>query len=50
MELQKILDKLLHPVDDSVAQKEWGWKAEYDQAKIVDDFMAEMKNNPQRYA
>ncbi len=50
MELQKILDKLLHPVDDSVAQKEWGWKAEYDQAKIVDDFTAEMKNNPQRYA
>lgn len=50
MELQKILNKLLHPVDDSVAQKEWGWKAEYDQAKIVDDFMAEMKNNPQRYA
>lgn len=50
MELQRILNKLLHPVDDSVAQNEWGWQAEYDQAKIVDDFMAEMKNNPERYA
>jgi len=50
MELQNILNKLLHPVDDSVAQKEWGWKAEYDQEKIVDDFIAEMKTNPQRYS
>jgi threonine 3-dehydrogenase len=49
MELQKILDKLLHPVDDGIAEKEWGWKADYDQGKIVDDFIAEMKNNPQRY-
>ena len=50
MALQKILNKLLHPVDDSVAQKEWGWKAEYDQIKIVDDFIAEMNSNPLRYA
>ncbi|HOO40039.1 MAG TPA: NAD-dependent epimerase/dehydratase family protein [Syntrophales bacterium] len=49
MELQQILNKLLHPVDDSVAQREWGWKAKYDQEKIVDDFISEMKNNPQRY-
>jgi len=49
-ELQKILSKLLHPIDDSTAHNEWGWKAEYDQAMIVDDFIAEMKNFPQRYA
>jgi threonine 3-dehydrogenase len=49
VEIQKILDKLLHPVDDSIAQKDWGWKAEYNQEKIVDDFIAEMKTNPQRY-
>ncbi|MDQ5985139.1 MAG: threonine 3-dehydrogenase [Syntrophus sp. SKADARSKE-3] len=48
--LQEILNKLLHPVDDSLAQKEWGWKAEYDQIKIVDDFIMEMNNNPRRYA
>ena len=50
MEMQKILNKLLHPLDDSIAQKEWGWKAEYNQEEIVDDFIAEMKSNPQRYA
>lgn len=49
-ELQKILNKLLHPLDDSIARKEWGWKAKYDQEKIVDDFIAEMKKHPQRYA
>lgn len=49
-ELQKLLNKLLHPLDDSVARKEWGWKAQYNQEKIVDDFIAEMKKNPQRYA
>jgi nucleoside-diphosphate-sugar epimerase len=49
MELQKILDKLLHPLDDGIAEMEWGWKADYNQEKIVDDFIAEMKNNPQRY-
>lgn len=49
-ELQKILSKLLHPIDDSTAHNEWGWKAKYDQAMIVDDFIAEMKNFPQRYA
>ena len=50
MEMQKILNKLLHPLDDSIAQQEWGWKAQYNQEKIVDDFIAEMKSNPQRYA
>ena len=50
MELQKILNKLLHPLDDSIARKEWGWQAQYDQEKIVDDFIAEMKIHPQRYA
>jgi threonine 3-dehydrogenase len=50
LELQKLLNKLLHPLDDSIAQKEWGWKATYNQENIVDDFIAEMKKNPQRYA
>ncbi len=49
-DMQKILNKLLHPIDDSVAQQEWGWKAEYDQEQIVDDFIAEMSSNPQRYS
>jgi threonine 3-dehydrogenase len=48
-EVQKVLNKVLHPVNDDIAQKEWGWKAAYDQEKIVDDFIMEMKNHPQRY-
>ena len=50
MDLQNILNKLLHPIDDSVAQQEWGWEAEYGQEQIVDDFIAEMRSNPQRYS
>ncbi|HYN73251.1 MAG TPA: NAD-dependent epimerase/dehydratase family protein [Nakamurella sp.] len=50
MGMQKILNKLLHPIDDSVAQEEWGWEAEYGQEEIVDDFIAEMRSNPQRYS
>jgi len=50
VDMQKVLNKLLHPIDDSGAQEEWGWKAEYNQEEIVDDFIAEMKSNPQRYA
>jgi threonine 3-dehydrogenase len=50
MGMQNILNKLLHPIDDSVAQEEWGWEAEYGQEEIVDDFIAEMRSNPQRYS
>jgi len=50
VDMQKVLNKLLHPIDGSGAQEEWGWKAEYNQEEIVDDFIAEMKSNPQRYA
>jgi len=50
LELQKILDKLLLPVDDSVARKEWNWSPQYDQERIVDDFLEEMKLHPQRYS
>jgi hypothetical protein len=50
MELQKLLNKLLHPVDDRIAQEEWGWKAQYDQERIVNDFIVEMTKYPRRYA
>ena len=49
-DLQNILNKLLHPIDDSSAREEWGWEAEYGQEQIVDDFIAEMRSNPQRYS
>ncbi len=49
MELQAVLDKLLLPIDDSCARDEWGWNPEYDQERIVEDFLQELKQNPQRY-
>lgn len=49
LELQKILDKILLPVDDSIAKKEWGWIPEYNQERMVDDFLEEMRLHPQRY-
>lgn len=49
LELQKILDKLLLPLDDRKAREEWGWKPAYNQEAIVDDFIKEMKAHPARY-
>lgn len=50
LELQEILDKLLLPIDDRLAREEWGWQPEYDQERIVEDFLEEMKTNTARYA
>jgi len=49
LELQAIVDRLLLPLDDSNARKEWGWHCEYNQERIVDDFLEELKLNSQRY-
>jgi threonine 3-dehydrogenase len=49
-ELQPILDRLLLPLDDRHAQAEWGWEAAYDQEGLLDDFLAELRLHPARYA
>jgi len=49
-EIQKVVDKFSLPVDDSIARKEWSWKSEYDQERIVDDFLEELRVHPERYA
>jgi len=49
-EIQKLVGNLVLPIDDGMARKEWGWKCEYDQKRMVDDFIHEMEANPQRYA
>jgi nucleoside-diphosphate-sugar epimerase len=49
LEIQGILDRLLLQLDDSHAQREWGWKPEYSQERIVDDFLQELEQSPQRY-
>ncbi|MBW1943559.1 MAG: NAD-dependent epimerase/dehydratase family protein [Deltaproteobacteria bacterium] len=48
-EIQMFFDKLL-PIDDSIARKEWDWDPEYDQERIVDDFIEEMRLHHERYA
>jgi threonine 3-dehydrogenase len=48
-ELERILDRLLLPIDDRCAREEWGWGPEYDQERIVDDFLKELRLHPQRY-
>jgi threonine 3-dehydrogenase len=50
LDIQKILDKLLLPIDDTIARKEWNWSSEYNQERIVDDFLEEMRLHPQRYS
>ena len=49
-ETQKIVGNLMWPIDDGIAREEWGWEFEYDQKRMVDDFINEMQAHPQRYA
>jgi len=49
LELQALLDKLVVPIDDRIAQEEWNWKSEYNQERTVDDFIEEMRKHPGRY-
>ena len=48
-EIQKIIDNHSLPIDESTAKKEWNWKSEYDQERMVNDFLEELEKNPQRY-
>ncbi|MCH8062105.1 MAG: NAD-dependent epimerase/dehydratase family protein [Chloroflexi bacterium] len=48
-ELQAILDEAIRPFDDTNARNEWGWQPGYRLERIVDDFLGELKQNPQRY-
>ena len=45
-DVQKILDKLLLPLDETNAQKEWNWTPNFNQEQIVDDFLDELSKNP----
>lgn len=40
---QKIADSWPRSVDDSPARNEWGWKAEYDLAKMTEDMMENLR-------
>ena len=47
---QALLDKMLKPIVDTNAQREWNWRPEYGLEEMVDDFLLELRENPQRYA
>ncbi len=49
-ELQFRLDNSLRPLDDRFARDEWGWKPTYGVDAMIDDFLAELSQHPQRYA
>ncbi|MDB4904907.1 MAG: NAD-dependent epimerase [Mucilaginibacter sp.] len=40
---QAIADSWPKSIDDSYAQKDWGWKLEYDLSKMVEDMLVNMK-------
>ena len=48
--MQPLLDKAIRPIDDTRARNEWGWSPSYDLDAMVDDFLAEMRTHPDRYA
>jgi threonine 3-dehydrogenase len=48
--IEEVLDRLLLPLDDTNARREWGWRPAYDQERIVDDFLMELSAHPERYA
>jgi threonine 3-dehydrogenase len=47
--LQPAIDQVARPLDDGPARTEWSWEPVYDQEAIVDDFLAELREHPERY-
>ena len=39
----------MRPFDDHCAREEWGWEPEYDHERLMDDFIYELKQYPERY-
>ena len=49
-ELQRMMEDSFRPLDDGNARREWGWNPVFDLEGIVDDFLQELEQHPQRYA
>jgi threonine 3-dehydrogenase len=47
--MQPLLNRLMMRFDDSRAREEWGWEPHYTQDQMVDDFLQEMREHPERY-
>ena len=39
----------MRPLDDRCAREEWGWHPVYDHERMIDDFIAELRQYPERY-
>jgi threonine 3-dehydrogenase len=46
---QSVIDQAIRPLDDGRARTEWNWEPTYDQEAIVDDFLVELRDHPERY-
>jgi threonine 3-dehydrogenase len=49
-EIQLRMDNAMRPLDDHFAREEWGWKPTYGVDAMIDDFLTELSQHPQRYA
>jgi threonine 3-dehydrogenase len=49
-EIQTRLDNAMRPLDDRVAQEEWGWKPTYGTDAMIDDFLAELSQHLDKYS
>lgn len=38
-----------HPIVDTCAREEWGWNPTFDHLAMVEDFVAELRDHPERY-
>ncbi|MCC6433764.1 MAG: NAD-dependent epimerase/dehydratase family protein [Acidimicrobiales bacterium] len=38
-----------HELDDSCARAEWGWSPRFDHEAMIEDFLAELRDHPERY-
>jgi threonine 3-dehydrogenase len=48
-EIQIRLDKGSREIDDRFARQEWGWNPTYGVDAMIDDFLAELSQHPQKY-
>ena len=49
MEIQRLIQESLLPLDDRKARQEWSWNPSYDLQGLMDDFLQELAAHPHRY-